>query len=137
MKYEFIKNGADDYTLKYKDKEIKFNSTVNIVTRLQQSIEKGKSDLIFELAKRGMTVKELSKEIKKDGKTYIDNSNYEILEKQYIEKAQSEVFMDIIEELFNKKFTDLVFEIGITDEKEMQQFGTDLGNILTGSFPSR
>lgn len=135
-KYEFIKNGADDYLLKYKNKEINFNSTVDIVKRLQEAIEKGKNKLIFDLAKEGMTIKDLQKEEKKDGKTYIDNSNYDTLEKNYIQKAQSDIFMEIIEELFNMKFTDLIFDIGITDEKEMEQFGTDLGNILNGNFPS-
>ena len=135
-KYEFIKKGADDYILKYKDKEISFNSTVDIVSRLQQSIEKGKNKLIFDLAKEGMTVNDLQKETKKDGKTYIDNSNYDALEKNYIQQAQSEIFMEIIEELFKMKFTDLIVEIGIDNEQEMEQFGTDLGNILNGNFPS-
>lgn len=136
-RYEFIKNAADDYTLKYKDKEINFKSTVDIVKRLQEAIEKGKNKLIFDLAKEGMTIKDLQKEEKKDGKTYVDNSNYEALEKNYIQKAQSDIFMDVIEELFNKKFTDLILEIGIDNEEEMEQFGTDLGNILNGNFPSK
>ena len=35
-KYEFIKNGLDDYTLKYKDKEIQFCSKVEFIKELQE-----------------------------------------------------------------------------------------------------
>ena len=137
MKYEFIKNGIDDYTLKYKDKSINFHSTVDIATRLQDAIEKGKNKLIFDLAKEGMTIKDLQKEYKKDGKTYTDNSNYETLEQNYINKAQTDTFMQIIEELFKIKFLDLILEIGLSTEDEMQKFGNELGNILNGNFPSK
>lgn len=136
MKYEFIKNAPDDYTLKYKDQVINFKSTVDIVTKLQDAIEQGKNKLIFDLAKQGMTIKSLEVETKQDGKTIVDNSNFEALEKNYIQKAQAEVFISVVEELFNKKFTELVVEIGL-DESEMEQFGTDLGNILNGTFPSK
>lgn len=136
MKYEFIKNGKDDYTLKYKDQQINFKSTVDVATKLQESIEKGKNNLIFDLAKQGLTVKSLAIETKKDGKTYVDNSNYEMLEKNYINKSRTDVFMEIVEELFNKKFTDLIIEMELT-EKETAKFGEDLGNILNGNFPSK
>lgn len=136
MKYEFIKNGKDDYILKYKDQQINFKSTVDVTTKLQESIEKGKNNLIFDLAKQGLTVKSLAIETKKDGKTYVDNSNYEMLEKNYINKSRTDVFMEIVEELFNKKFTDLIIEMELT-EKEMAKFGEDLGNILNGNFPSK
>lgn len=135
MKYEFIKNAEDDYTLKYKDKEINFKSTVDIATRLQDAIEQGKNKLIFDLAKQGLTVKALEVETKKDGKTYVDNSNFETLEENYINKARTDIFLDIIEELFGKKFTDLILEIGL-NEQEVEKFGSDLGNILSGNFPS-
>ena len=135
MKYEFIKNAEDDYTLKYKDKEINFKSTVDIATRLQDAIEQGKNKLIFDLAKQGLTVKTLEVETKKDGKTYIDNSNFETLEENYINKARADIFLDIIEELFSKKFTDLILEMGL-NEQEVEKFGSDLGNILSGNFPS-
>lgn len=135
MKYEFIKNAPDDYTLKYKDKEINFKSTVDIATRVQESMEKGRNKLIFDLAKQGLTIKSLAIETKKDGKTYIDNSNFEMLEENYLNKARADVFLEIIEELFNEKFTDLILEIGL-DEKEVEKFGSDLGSILNGSFPS-
>ena len=49
-KYEFIKNGVDDYTLKYKDKEINFNSNVNIVNNLQDSLSKARMIMIKDLA---------------------------------------------------------------------------------------
>jgi len=137
MKYEFIKNAPDDYTLKYKDKVINFHNTVDIATKLQSSIEKGKNKLIFDLAKEGLTIKSLEVETKKDGKTYIDNSNFEALEKNYIEKAQADTFIEIVEELFKTNFNELMKDIGFSTESEMTQFGTDLGNILNGNFPSK
>lgn len=137
MKYEFIKNGKDDYTLKYKDKSIDFHSTVDVAKRLQEAIEKGKNKLVFDLAKEGMTIKDLQKEYKKDGKTYTDNSNYEALEQNYINKAQADIFMEIVEELFKVPFTELILDIELSTEEEMKNFGTDLGNILNGNFPSK
>ena len=74
-KYEFIKNGVDDYTLKYKDKEINFNSNVNIQKDLQDVPERARKKMILDLAKEGISIKDLSKEIKENGKTYYDNSN--------------------------------------------------------------
>ena len=92
MKYEFIKNGKDDYTLKYKDQQINFKSTVDVATKLQESIEKGKNNLIFDLAKQGLTVKSLAIETKKDGKIYVDNSFFEMLEKNFFSFVTDRIF---------------------------------------------
>ena len=136
-KYEFIKNGVDDYTLKYKDKEINFNSNVDIASRLQEANKIGRNQMIINLAKNGTTVKELTKEIKKDGKTYYDNSNIEALEKNYIQEAQNRIFIEVVEELFKVKFTEFILDIGIETEEDMKKFGEDFANIITGNFPSK
>lgn len=136
MKYQFIKNGEDDYTLKYKDKEINFNSNVDIAVRMQDVNKIARIKMIQDLGKAGVTIKELTKEIKKDGKTYYDNSNKEELEKEYIDEERSRVFMEVAKELLGMDFYELTKDIGITDEKEAVKLGEEFGQILAGTFPS-
>ena len=133
-KYEFIKNGVDDYTLKYKDKEINFKSNVNIVIYLQDCISKARMNMIKDLAKEGMTIKDLVVERKENGKTYYDNTNKEELEKAYIEKEQSKVFIEIIEKLFGMSVEDLFIDMELTNVEESTQFSEELGKILVGNF---
>jgi hypothetical protein len=133
-KYEFIKNGVDDYTLKYKDKEINFNSNVNIVNNLQDSISKARMNMIKDLAKEGMTIKDLVIERKENGKTYYDNTNKEELEKAYLEKEQSKVFIEIIEKLFGMSVEELFVDMELTSVEESTQFSEELGKILVGNF---
>ena len=133
-KYEFIKNGVDDYTLKYKDKEINFKSNVNIVNNLQDSISKARMNMIKDLAKEGMTIKDLVVEKKENGKTYYDNTNKEELEKAYLEKEQSKVFIEIIEKLFGMSVEDLFVDMELTNVEESTQFSEELGKILVGNF---
>lgn len=133
-KYEFIKNGVDDYTLKYKEKEINFKSNVSIVSELQESIARARMNMIKDLAKEGMTIKDLVIERKENGKTFYDNTNKEELEKAYLEKEQSKVFMDIIEKLFGMKLTDLFLDIGFETEQESAEFSEEFGKILVGQF---
>lgn len=135
-KYEIIKNGLDDYTLKYKDQEINFNSNVDLNTKMQSVYKKARIKMIQELGQAGMTVKELTKEIKKDGKTYYDNSNKEELEKAYIEDEKGNVFLECVKEMTGKDFTELMTEIGIEEEKEAAELGKELGEVLSGTFPS-
>lgn len=133
-KYEFIKNGVDDYTLKYKDKEINFKSNVNIVNNLQDSISKARMNMIKDLAKEGMTIKDLVIERKENGKIYYDNTNKEELEKAYLEKEQSKVFIEIIEKLFGMSVEDLFIDMELTNVEESTQFSEELGKILVGNF---
>ena len=126
MKYEFIKNGVDDYTLKYKDKEIKFHSTVGIVSRLQESIKNARLKMVLDLTKQGISIKELTKEIKENGKTYYDNTNKDELEKIYLQEEQTKIFQEIIKEMFDKK-----------TEEEISTFSTQLGKVIIGQFPSK
>lgn len=137
MKYEIIKNGIDDYTLKYKDKEIKFNSNVDLVTEMQEVNEKARENLIFDLASRNMTVNDLVKKQIIDGKTYYDNSNKEELEKIYIEKETGKVFMKAIKKMLGIEFTELALDIGLITDEEMKKFGEEMGEILVGRFQNK
>lgn len=136
-KFEFIKNGVDDYTLKYKDKEIKFNSTVDLVNRLQDTMATARMKMIKDLSAQGMSLKDLIIETKKDGKTYYDNTNKTELENIYIQQEQTKIFMNIIEEKFGMSITDLFADIGLTDEKDGEEFSKQFGEILVGQFPSK
>ena len=134
-KYTIIKNGMDDYTLKYKDNEVKLRSCVGIAERLQNSIKVARVKLIKDLTKEGITVNELTKKTTQDGKTYYDNSNKDELEKIYIAEEQQAEFDRAVKDISGKTFTELVTEIGLTTEEEAQKLGEELSGILTAQTP--
>lgn len=135
-KYTITKNGVDDYSLKYKDTEIKLHSTVSIAEKIQDTVNQARTKLIIDLSSQGKTIKDLTKETIVDGKTIVDTSSIDALENLYIEKEYSLVFDKCIEEMTGKSFYQLISEIGLTTEEESVKFGEDLGNILSGNFPS-
>lgn len=135
-KYEFIKNGIDDYTLKYKDKEINFKSNVDVVNRLQDTVATGRMKMIKDLAKEGLSLKDLTIETKKDGKTYYDNTNKVELENTYIQQEQGRVFMEIVKEVLGMDITELFLDIEL-DTEETEEFAREFGEILTGRFQSK
>jgi uncharacterized protein YbcI len=136
-KYEFIKNGMDDYTLKYKDKTINFNSKVDYVKEMQESNKIARLRMVADLTNKGMSVKNLVKEEKKDGKTLIDNSNKEYIEQAYLQEVQQEIFNKIIEKMFGMTLEQLLIDVGIQTEEEIEVFTTNIANILIGRFPSK
>lgn len=136
MKYEFKKNGTDDYSLIYKDKEIKFKSDVDTANKMQEVEAEAKIKMIQDLADKGKSIRNLTIEFVKDGKKYYDNTNRIEMEKAYIEKEQAKVFGEIIEKTLNIKLEVLFEEIGFTEEKEVQDFSIELAKILTGQWKS-
>lgn len=133
-KYEIIKNGLDDYTLKYKDQEINFKSNVEIVTKLQDTIKTARLKMIVDLTKAGISLSELTKETKKDGKTYYDNTNKEELENTYIQQEQVEILQNSVKELLHKDMEELVNEIGLDTIDEIKEFTESVGKAITGRF---
>lgn len=138
MKYEFKKNGEDDYSLIYKDKEIKFKSNVNAITRLQECEAVAKIKMIDDLATKGKSLRDYTIEIKKDGKTYYDNTNKVELTKLYVQKEFVEVYSSLVKEILRKEIQELYNEMELT-ETELQKFSEEFGMIITGQykFPSR
>lgn len=132
MKYEIIKEGLDDYILKYKDQKIRFKSTVNIVNRLQETTKKARMQMVMDLAKEGKTIKDLIVETEKNGKVIQDHSNKDFIEEGYLQQAQSEVFNEAIKEMFGVSLEELVVEIGL-NENEVVKFGEDLGKCIVGT----
>lgn len=134
-KYEFIKNGIDNWTLKYKNKEIKFNSKVEFIKELQDVPRKARVKMVMDLAKQGMTVQDLVVEHTEGSKTIADHSNKDFIEKGYIQEAQLEVMNDIITKMFGMGYMELLLDIGLENEEESAKFGEDIGAILRGQIP--
>lgn len=137
MKYEFVKNGVDDYSLKYKDKEVKFKSDVSIISRMQETIAAGKLKMVADLTKKGMTVKDLVIVKKVDGKTYYDNTNKIEVENSYIQTEQGLVFNEILKEKLGMDIQQLQTELELTED-DLGKFGEDFAKVITGQlqFPS-
>lgn len=135
-KYTIIKNGVDDYSLKYGETELKLHSTVGLAEKIQNVLNEARKKMIMDLSINDRTLNDLVKETKKDGKTVVDTSNADALESLYIEREYARVFEDCIREMTGKSFIELIQEIGITTEEEGEKLGEELGNILSGNFPS-
>lgn len=132
MKYQFIKKDLDKYVLKYGEKEIEFDTNIGIASRIQKYQEMAESRMILDLAKQGMTVNDLKIEKVKNGKKYLDESNYENIRKIYRDNALNEVIDEICLELFNLKLADLAVDIKLESADEGVAFATKLMNCLIG-----
>lgn len=134
-KYEFIKNGLDDYTLKYKDKEIQFCSKVEFIKELQEVQKNARLKMISDLAKEGMSIQDLIIKKTEGAKTIEDHSNKDYVEQGYIQQEQVRVIDNICKKLFNMDASTLILDLGFTEEKEVEDFYKEFGDILTGSLP--
>lgn len=134
-KYEFIKNGLDDYTLKYKDKEIQFCSKVEFIKELQEVQKNARLKMISDLAKEGMSIQDLIIKKTEGAKTIEDHSNKDYVEQGYIQQEQVKVIDNICKKLFNMDASTLILDLGFTDEKEVEDFYKEFGDILAGSLP--
>ena len=134
-KYEFIKNGIDDYSLKYKDKEIQFCSKVEFIKDLQEVQKNARLKMISDLAKEGMSVQDLIIKKTEGSKTIEDHSNKDYIEQGYIQQEQVRVIDNICKKMFNMDASTLILELGFTEEKEVEEFYKEFGDILAGSLP--
>lgn len=133
-KYKITKNGVDDYTLEYKDKKIDFKTEVGIMAKMQGATKIARKKMINEATKEGISLKEYTKEIKKDGKTYYDNTNKTELENLYINDEVSKVFDEICQKKFNLGLLDLIQDIDLSDD-EIEKFSQELTEALMGKTP--
>jgi len=132
MKYKIIKEGLDNYILKYKDQEIRFKSSVDIVSKLQETTKRARMNLVMDLAKEGKTIKDLIVETEKDGKIIQDHSNKDFIEEGYLQQAQTETFNEVIKEMLGVSLEELVMDMGL-NEKEVEEFGVELGKCIVGT----
>ena len=135
MKYEFIKVDEDTSKLKYKDKEFEIKRNVKLVSEMQELIKKSRLKMIMDLAKDGISIDSLTIEKKENGKTYYDNSNKLAMEKIYQEQATLDYFNELVVRLTNMQLEDLLMDIGLSTEKDGEDFSKQLMDCLTGSIP--
>lgn len=135
MKYQIIKNGIDDYTLSYKDKVFNYKPDIELIKNLQGAPKVARINMLKDLAKEGMSLKQFTIEEKKDGKTYFDNTNKNELENTYIGDAMLKVIDDTCKKTFNLTFAELMADIGLNTQEEQEQFSGELGASLMGKTP--
>ena len=134
MKYKFTCEN-DNVTLKYKDKEFTFKRDVKLISQLQGLVMEARQRMIEDYAEKGKSIKSLTIETKKDGKTYYDNSNKNELEKIYQEKITLEFYNNKCTELFNMDLPTLMQDIGLATEEEGSKFANDFLTYLSGNIP--
>lgn len=134
MKYKF--NIEDDIvSLKYKDKEFTFKTNVKLISEMQGLVMKARIEMITDINKSGQSIKDFTKEIKENGKTYFDNSNKKELETIYQEKVTLEYFNKKCEEYFKMDLPTLIQDIGLEGENEGAEFTSNLMSYMTGNIP--
>lgn len=131
MKYEFIEKDIDTTILKYKDKEYEIKRDVELISKLQNVNNKARTKMLIELTKQGITKDDLVITTKKNGKTYVDNSNLNALEKYYTDAETLNLMNDISKSNFNMDLSQLVLDIGLNPE-ESNEFGIKLGEAIAG-----
>lgn len=119
MKYEFKKNDVDEYSLIYtnkdgQEKKIDFKRTIEMASSLQGMTAKARIEMFKTLSKEGLTKDDLI--IKRDlgnGKVTYDETNYRLLEQEFIEEQSMKIANDIMEKCFKMNILDLFKEMGI------------------------
>lgn len=131
MKYEFKTIDADTTELKYRDKSFKIKKDVALMKDMQSAVFKAKKKMVFDLAKEGLTKKDLVIAKKEGNKTLEDNTNVVELENEYINEATMTMFDELCVKFFDMSLTELIQDIGL-DEDESEAFGMSLMSAFTG-----
>lgn len=134
MKYKF--SIEDDIVkLAYKEKEFTLKVNVKLISEMQSLIMEARKRMLIDVSKTGQSIKDLTIETKKDGKTYYDNSNKEELERIYQEEVMIEFFNNKCIEYFNMDLATLMTDIGLSTEDEGAKFSNDLITYMSGNIP--
>lgn len=131
MKYKFTKVDQDTTELSYKGKVFPIKRDIDLQKRIQEAIPKARVLMNVELAKMGLTKKDLVIERHEGNKTYYDNSNIMDAEEQYQAIATMEVFDEILVKYTKMTLNDLIQDIDLNQD-EVGDFGTDLTNAIMG-----
>ena len=129
--YEFIEVDKDTTKLKYKDKEFLIKRDVGLLKDLQSINVKAKRRMVMELAKEGLTTKDLVIEKNINGKKILDNSNLTEMENSYVQQESLNVFDNLVNKFCGMSIAELIMDIGILDEKQSDEFGNKLINAFT------
>lgn len=135
MKYEF-KTENDIVSLTYRDKKFTFKTNVKLISDMQKISARAEKQMILDYIAQGKSVKDLTIEVKKDGKTYYDSSNKEALKEIYQNELTLEFFNEKCKEFFNMDMLELAEDIGLETEEEGEQFTIELVKYMSGKFPS-
>lgn len=131
MKYKFEKIDNDTTKLSYKEKEFEIKRDVDLTRKLQGIYMKARTKMMVDLAKEGLTKKDLVIERKENGKTYYDNSNISEIEQTYITMASFDLYNEISKKYTGFELQELMSDIGITDD-EAEDFGIEFSKALQG-----
>ena len=131
-KYDFIKKDEDITILKYKEKEFEIKKDVRLMKDFQDLNNRARKRMIFDLAKDGLSIKQLTIENKKDGKTYYDNSNAKAMEETCVNEVSLELFDELSQRYFKMGLADLIQDIELTEENEVTKFSEDFIQSLLG-----
>lgn len=135
MKYEFKKNGIDEYTLIYTNKDKKevkkdFKRTVKIAQKLNGITARSRIILGQNLSSMGMTKDDIIIMTKTaDGKTIYDETNYNEMLKGFIEEESIKTIDEIIEESFGMNVIELFKDMGLV--KDINKVTKDEANQIT------
>lgn len=131
MKYKFEKIDSDTTKLSYKEKEFEIKRDVDLTRKLQGLYMKARTKMMLDLAKEGITKKDLVIEKKENGKTYYDNSNLTDLEQSYLHMTSLDLYNEISKKYTGLELQELMEDIGI-DESEAEAFGMEFSKALQG-----
>lgn len=131
MKYKFTKIDQDTTELSYKDKTFSIKRDIDLQKRIQEAIPRARVLMSKDLAKMGLTKKDLVIERKEGNKTYYDNSNILDAEEQYQAIATMEVFDEILVKYTKMNLNEIIQDMELNNE-EVAVFGTDLTNAIMG-----
>ena len=134
MKYTF--DIQDDIvSLKYKEKEFSFKVNVKLISEMQGIVMEARKKMLIDIAKTGQSIKDLTIETRKNGKTFYDNSNKLELEKIYQEELTINFFNQKCEEYFGMDLASLMNDIGLETEDEGAKFSSDFISYMSGNTP--
>ena len=131
MKYKFERIDNDTTRLSYKEKEFTIKRDVELTKKIQGIYMKARTKMMVDLAKEGITKKDLVIERKENGKTYYDNSNITEIEQNYIQMASLDLYNEICKSSTNMAIDELMEDIGL-NENEAEKFGNEFSLAIQG-----
>lgn len=131
MKYKFEKIDNDTTKLSYKEKEFTIKRDIELSKKIQGIYMKARTKMMVDLAKEGITKKDLVIERKENGKTYYDNTNVTEIEQTYIQMVSLELYNEICKKSTGMEIEELMEDIGL-NESEAEKFGNEFSLALQG-----
>lgn len=136
--YKFEKINEDTYKLITNNEEFTFTRTVDLAKELQKVDMYTTMYMADLLAERGETFEntKLKTETRENGKTIVDETNFNVLKEQARNIATFDVMNSIFNKIFKKPYLDILKNIDIkeTDKEGISQFTSKLADILVNGM---